>query len=72
MKKLISDSGGYKTFLEIKPISSPSHSGWVHLRISTVWEGARGKVEEYTKFEMSLDPEAKNNLKEILNEMQHL
>lgn len=68
MRKLISDDGGYKTFIDIAPIDSKLYNGWANFRVVTVWEEARSTVEEHTKFQMNLNPDALKNLKEILNE----
>lgn len=69
MKKLIDNSGGYKTFFELRPFTNPAHKGWASLIVTTVWEGARGDVEEHKQYELNLDPQALSNLKEFLNEM---
>lgn len=69
MKKLVSDAGGYKTYMEIKPFEIKSHVGWVNLRVTTVWEGARGEVHEQVKFDLNLDPDGLVNFKGLLNEM---
>jgi hypothetical protein len=71
MKRLIDNSGGYKTYFELRPFTNPSgsHKGWASLIVTTVWEGARGDVEEHKQYELNLDPAALKNLKEFLNEM---
>ena len=69
MKKLVSDAGGYKTYMEIKPFEIKSPVGWVNLRVTTVWEGARGEVHEQVKFDLNLDPDGLANFKGLLNEM---
>lgn len=72
MKKLIDNSGGYKTYMELRPLVNPAHLGWVALIVTTVWEGARGEVHEQKKFEINLEPSALENLRELLNEVQAL
>jgi hypothetical protein len=72
MKKLIDNSGGYKTYVELRPFTNPAHVGWNSLIISTVWEGARGEVHEQKKFELNLEPDSLKNLKDLLNEVQDL
>lgn len=70
MKKLIDDSGGYKTYFELRPFTNPSHKGWQSLIVTTVWEGARGEVHEQKKFEINLDPEALVNFKQLFEAIQ--
>ena len=72
MKKLIDDSGGYKTYFELRPFTNPAHEGWQSLIITTVWEGARGEVQEHRQYEINLEPESLKNLKELLNEVSSL
>jgi hypothetical protein len=72
VKKLIDDSGGYKTYMELRPFTNPAHEGWNSLIVTTVWEGARGEVHEQKKFEINLEPASLQNLKELLNEVQDL
>lgn len=69
MKKLIDNAGGYLTYMELRPFSSPSYPGWQTLRVTTVWEGARSGVEEQVKYEINLNPEAFKNFKELINEL---
>lgn len=69
MKKLIYNAGGYLTYMEIRPFENPQHQGWVNLRVTTVWEGARSTVEEQVKYELNLDPDALKNLRDLLNEV---
>ncbi len=69
MKQLISDAGGYKTYMELKPFEIKSHQGWVNLRVTTVWEGARGEIHEQVKFDLNLDPAGLQSFKGLLNEM---
>lgn len=67
MKKLIDNSGGYKTFFELRPLTNNAHQGWQSLTVTTVWEGARGEVHEQKKYELNLDPVALQNFKDFLN-----
>lgn len=67
MKMLIDNAGGYLTYGEVIPFKNPAHAGWVTLRISTVWEGARSDVEEQVKYELNLTPEAFQNFKNMIN-----
>ena len=67
MKKLIDNSGGFKTYFELRPFTNIAHEGWQSLIITTVWEGARGEVEEHRQYELNLDPIALQNFKDFLN-----
>jgi hypothetical protein len=69
MKRLIDNSGGYKTYFELRPFTNPSHEGWETLTVTTVWEGARGEVHEQKKYEINLDPAAIENLRDFFNAM---
>ena len=69
MKKLISDSGGYQTYMELRPLTNAAHAGWYNFRVISVWQGARSTVEEQVKYELNLDPESYKNFKEMFNEM---
>ena len=69
MKKLIDNSGGYETYAEIKEFTNPSHAGWKTLSLTTVWNGARSKVEEHRQYEINLDPESFERLKEFFREV---
>lgn len=66
-KKLISNAGGMKTYIEIRDVDTPA--GLKFFRVSTVYDGARNPTEERTKFDMCLDQESYQALKELINEM---
>ena len=66
MKKLISNTGGLQTFLEIKPVEAIP--GMTYLRITTTFEGAKDTSDERVKFEVYLDPSEPDNLRTALNE----
>ena len=67
MKRLISDVGGLKTFLEIRELDTPTRMKY--LRISTFYDGARDPYGERTRFDMCLEDEHFQILKDIINEM---
>ena len=67
MKKLISDVGGMKTFLEIRDIEAPSNMKYI--RVSTFYDGARDPNGERTKFDMCMDSKDFQNLKDFINEV---
>ena len=69
MKKLIDNSGGMKTFVELRPLTDPQHPGWMYLRLSTTWDNAKNPNNEQTKFDMCLTPEALATLKDFINEV---
>lgn len=65
-KKLISDAGGMKTYVEIRDVDTPA--GLKFLRVSTVYDNAKHPAEERTRFDMCLDQESFQMLKELINE----
>jgi hypothetical protein len=67
MKKLISDVGGMKTFLEIRNIEAPSNMKYI--RVSTFYDGAKDPNGERTKFDMCMEPKDFQNLKDFINEV---
>ena len=69
MKTLIDNSGGYETYVEIQDLENPAHVGWKTLRLTSVWTGARGKVEEHSQYEINLEPESFEKLKEFFREV---
>jgi hypothetical protein len=66
-KRLISDTGGMKTYVEIRDVDTPA--GMKYLRVSTFFDGARDPNSERTRFDMCLDEETFQALKDIINEM---
>ena len=67
MKKLISDVGGMKTYLEIRDLEIPANMKYI--RISTFYDGAKDPNSERTRFDMCLEEEHFQTLKDIINEM---
>ena len=67
MKKLISDVGGMKTFLEIRTIGTPSTMKY--LRVSTLYDGAKDPNGERTQFDMCMESEDFQTLKDFINEV---
>lgn len=66
MKKLISNSGGYQLYAELKPI--PAMKNTQHdLRFTTVYENAKDPSDEQLKFQLILDDDAVANLKDIIS-----
>lgn len=66
MKKLISNTGGLQTFLEIKPVEAIP--GMTYLRITTTFEGAKDTSDERVKFDVCLDQLDLDNLRAALND----
>jgi hypothetical protein len=69
MKKLIDNSGGMKTFVELRPLENPQNPGWMYIKLTTTWDDAKAPHEEQTKFDMCLTPEAFATFKGFINEM---
>ena len=65
MKKLISNSGGYQLYAELKPIAL-SKAGETELRFTTVYDNAKDPTDEQLKFQLILDPSAVENLGQLL------
>lgn len=64
MKIELQDTGGFKLFVEVRPL--PTDKTQHELKFTTVWEGARGTVEEHNKSQMFLSNEAISKLKQLL------
>ena len=67
MKRLISDVGGMKTFLEIRDLEIPANMKYI--RVSTFYDGAKDPNSERTRFDMCLEREHFQTLKDFINEM---
>ena len=59
MRKLISDTGGYQTYMELRPLTNAAHAGWYNFRVISVWQGARSTVEEHVKALLEILPQLK-------------
>lgn len=66
MKKLISNTGGMNTFLEIKPVEAVP--GMTHLRITTTYDGSKHPEDERVHFDLCLEPTDLANIKAALSE----
>lgn len=66
MKKLISNTGGLQTFVEIRSIDAVP--GTSYLRITTTFEGAKDPKDERVKFDAFLTKDELANLKSALEE----
>ena len=67
MKKLLSDVGGMKTFIEIRKLDNPTNMRYI--RVSTFYDGAKDPNGERTRFDMCMEEEHFQTLKEFINEM---
>ena len=67
MKRLISETGGMKTYVEIRDIDVPA--GTKFLRVSTFFDGAKDPNSERTRFDMCMDETTFNALKDLINEV---
>jgi hypothetical protein len=67
MKRLISDTGGMKTYVEIRDINMPT--GTKYLRVSTFFDGAKDPNSERTRFDMCMDDKTFSALKDLINEV---
>lgn len=66
MKVLLQDNGGYKLYVAIRPL--PTDSEQHEIKFTTVWEGARGAVEEHNAAQFILSSEAVAKFKELLDD----
>ena len=64
MKTLISENGAYKVYAEVSDYIRSE--GNANLKFITVWEDAKDPTGEQVKFQMILNPEQRQRLKEIL------
>jgi hypothetical protein len=67
MKRLLSDVGGMKTFVEIRKLDTPASMRYI--RVSTFYDGAKDPNGERTRFDICLEEEHFQVLKEFINEM---
>ena len=66
MKRLISNTGGMHTYLEIKPVKAVP--GLTHLRITTTYDGSKHPEDERVHFDLCLEPSDLANIKTALSE----
>lgn len=66
MKKLISNTGGMNTYLEIKPVDAVP--GTTHLRITTTYDGSKYPNDERVCFDMCLEQRDLANIKAAISE----
>lgn len=64
---MISESGGMRTYVEIRNLSVPE--GTKYIRISTFFDGAKDPNSERTRLDMCMTDSEFNSLKELINEM---
>lgn len=66
MKRLISNTGGMHTYLEINSVVAVP--GTTHLKITTTYDGSKFPDDERVQFDMCLDQTDLANLKAALSE----
>jgi hypothetical protein len=64
MKTIINETDGFKTLIEIKSVKRPA--GYVELKFSTEWDGARRDGSEQVQYRVVLSPLELKNLKDLL------
>jgi|688.fasta_scaffold101819_9 hypothetical protein len=64
MKTIISETDGFKTLAEVKSMLHPA--GYVELKFSTEWDGARRDGSEQVQYRLLLSPLQLKNLKDLL------
>jgi hypothetical protein len=64
MKTIISETDGFKTIVEINKVTRPK--GYIELKFSTEWDGARRDGSEQVQYRMVLSPLEIKNLKDLL------
>lgn len=66
-KRLISTDGGMNTYVEVRHIDTPA--GMRYLRVSTFYDGAKDPNSERTRFDMCMDEDTFQALKDLINEV---
>ena len=66
MKKLISETDGYRVYAAI--ISVPHPEGYKMLEVTTQWDTAKNPEEEQTRFKALLSPDALRVYQQLFNE----
>ena len=64
MKALLSNNHGYETFIEVNEVLKPE--GSKHISFYTVWNKAKNPEGKIYKYEMTLDENQLNVLKDFL------
>ena len=64
MKTIVSETDGFKTLVEVKPMLHPA--GYMELKFSTEWDGARRDGSEQVQYRVVLSPLQVKNLKDLL------
>jgi hypothetical protein len=65
MKIELQNTGGYRLFVQLRPL--PTDKTQHEIKFTTVWDGARGVVEEQNQAQFFLGDEAISKLKQLLN-----
>ena len=64
MKTVISDNSGFRTIVEIKPVTRPA--GHVQIKFSTEWDHARRDRTEQVQYSLILSQAQLNDLRDLL------
>ena len=64
MKTIVSETDGFKTLVEVRSVKRPA--GYVELKFSTEWEGARRDGSEQVQYRLLLSTLQLKNLKDLL------
>jgi hypothetical protein len=64
MKSTIINNDGYRYLVEVREIDRPK--GYIHVKFSTEWDGARRDGSEQKQFEIFLSAQQLANLKDLL------
>ena len=66
MKKLISETDGYRVYAAITSVPHPE--GYKMLEVTTQWDTAKNPEEEQTRFKALLSPAAVQAYQQLFNE----
>lgn len=67
MKKLISETDGYRVYASITPVPHPD--GYKMLEVTSQWDTAKNPKEEQTRFKTLLSPTALAAYKNLFNDI---
>jgi hypothetical protein len=65
MKKLISETDGYRVYASVTPVPHPE--GYKMLEVTSQWDTAKNPGEEQTRFKALLSPAALQEYQNLFN-----
>jgi hypothetical protein len=65
MKKLISETDGYRVYASVTPVPHPE--GYKMLEVTSQWDTAKNPEEEQTRFKALLSPAALQAYQNLFN-----